>query len=242
MIMKNSIQRFTSILCTFLFLGSFLNPELVSQSKDGFYDEYDMNLRNLPGGAVETGESERYRIYQVPPKKKNNFVVTPKQVRRYYDPLAGIPGAGAGNLENLANEGAGRRQQLGGANQSLINPVTGELNADLTQENLLNQDQERERKEKDKKRFIEEETFKESKLRRFQIVFFLTMPFALGLTAGAAGAIGIEKAISGSILMIVGTTGLSAANAFQDLKKLDQHKDEHGTEWHEDEEDLVDLE
>lgn len=216
-----------------------LYSQLSAQSKDGFYDEYDMNLRNIPGGTVEKGEYEKFKKYQVPPKKKGQFAVTPKQVKRYYDPLAGIPGAGAGSLEALGNQGAGLRPQVGQQDQPLINPVTGELNVSLTEDSLLNQNEERKQKEREKKRFENEEIFPESKLRRFQIVFFLTLPFAFAVSAGVASSVALASAssannIAASVIMITGTTGLSAANAYKDLQNLDEHKKKHNTEWHQD--------
>lgn len=222
------LSRF-SIFFSIFFLISLLS--INAQSQAGFYDEYDMDLRNLPPGPGE----DRFPLYPVPPKKKNNFAVTPRSVRRYYDPLAGFPGAGTGDVSQLGNQGSGRVQAaLQPSTTNFINPITGEINYDAVQASLQQENRERERKEKDMQRFQREETYKESKLRRFQIVFFLTTPFALAASAGVAGIMGIERTITGSILMITGTVGLSGANAYQDLQKMDEHKKVEGTEWHED--------
>lgn len=231
----NRTAIFTSIISLILIPGL-----VMSQNKDGFYDEYDRNLRNLPG-SDGSGEEEIYRNYRLPLKKKNNFAVTPKKVGKFYDPLAGIPGAGAGSIEDLANQGAGKQQQLG-QSDSFINPITGEINYEAAQNSLNRQDSERDRKEKDKKRFIQEKTYEESKLRRFQIIFFLTLPVALGVSVGVAAAADVSAKIAGSVIMIVGTLGLSSANAYQDLQKMDEHKKEHGTEWKDEDYDFYNLE
>lgn len=225
-----------------ILLSSILgNSYVFAQNKEGFYDEYNMDLRNIPGGETESDSEERFRTYQIPPVNQKNHAVTPKNVKKYYDPLASIPGAGSGNLQSLGNQGSTERPP-GQRQQSFINPITGEINYQAAQDSINNRDRDREKKEKDKKRFIEEKVYPESKLRRFQIVFFLTMPFALGASAAAASLLGIEKAITGSILMITGTTGLSATNAYKDVEKLDEHKKKHGSKWTEEEnEELADT-
>lgn len=205
---------------------------LFAQNKDGFYDEYDMDLRNLPGGSMESEMDERFQIYNVPPPKVNNFPVTPKNVRRYYDPLASIPGASAMGAQGMGNQNAQRPASQSQA--SFVNPVTGEVDPAAYQNATQQRNREKERKEKEKKRFVEEKTYPESKARRFQIVFFLTMPFALGASAGFATLLGVERAVTGTLIMIVGTTGLSATNALRDIQNLDEHKKKHGTEWHKD--------
>lgn len=222
-------------------LVSFLwNYQIFSQTKEGFYDEYNMDLKNIPRGEVELDSEERFRTYKIPPANKKNHAVTPKNVKKYYDPLASIPGAGSGTLQDLGNQGSEERP-AGQRQQSFINPITGEIDYKAAQDSINNQNRDRERKERDRKKFVEEKVYPESKLRRFQIVFFLTMPFALGASAAAASLLGIEKAITGSILMITGTTGLSATNAYKDVKKLDEHKKKHGTEWtEENNEELAD--
>ena len=105
------------------------------------------------------------------------------------------------------------------------------------QESFNNQGRDREKKERDKKKFTEETVYPESKLRRFQIIFFLTMPFALGVSAGLAGAIAtIPMAYASQVssaVMITGTLGLSGANAYQDQLHMDEHKKKHGTTWQE---------
>jgi len=214
----------------------FVFTEGFAQSQSGFYDEFDLDLWNVPQGPGE----DRFQIYRIPPAKKNNFPVTPKKVRRYYEPLAGFPGAGTGSVEQLGNQGTGRAQSTIRQN-NFINPITGEINYEAAEQSFSEQDRERERRERDKKRFTEEEVYKESKARRFQIIFFLTMPVAFAASAGAATLLGIERAISGSVFMISGTLGLSGANAYQDLKRLDEYKQKKGTEWHDDEDDEISV-
>ncbi|MDP3444934.1 MAG: hypothetical protein Q8T08_18910 [Ignavibacteria bacterium] len=211
---------------------------IYAQSKEGFYDEYDMNLRNIPGSEPESEFDERYRTYKVPPdRKKSNFPVTPKMVQKPFDPFVGIPGAGTGSIQSIGDLDPNQLQNNNRGQPLLINPLTGQINEQAMQESLNNQGRDREKKEKDKKKFVEETVYPESKLRRFQIIFFLTMPFALGISAGLAGALAIEKTIGGSILLISGTAGLSGANAYQDQLKMNEHKKKHGTTWQE-EEDL----
>ncbi|MCG9873649.1 MAG: hypothetical protein MH321_02555 [Leptospiraceae bacterium] len=231
-------RRFTSFLSILAIF--FVSSQLLPQSGTGFYDEYNMDLRNLPRGESETEGEERFSTYTIPPRNEKNFVVTPKKVGRLYDPLLSIPGAGS--IQNQITQQ--NNQNVNQANSRntpapLINPITGEVNQEAVNNSLTNQSQNRSKKEKDRLKFKEETVYKESKLRRFQIIFFLTMPFALGVSAGAAGLLGIERMIEGSILMITGTSSLSAANAYQDLKKLEEHKKIHGTEWPKDEDIAV---
>lgn len=157
----------------------------MSQNKDGFYDEYDRNLRNLPG-SDGSGEEEIYRNYRLPLKKKNNFAVTPKKVGKFYDPLAGIPGAGAGSIEDLANQGAGKQQQLG-QSDSFINPITGEINYEAAQNSLNRQDSERDRKEKDKKTFYTREDLRRIQASQVSDHFLLDSSGSFGCVCGSRG-------------------------------------------------------
>jgi hypothetical protein len=234
-----------------LFHFSSLILPVWAQNKDGFYDEYDMDLQYLPGGQRESEFDERYPTYTVPPKREYNYPVTPKKVRREFDPILSVPGGGTGNLQNLGNQGAGARP-YGNRNQTFINPVTGEIDYESLQNSLQNQEQERERKEKEKKRFVEEETYKETRARRFQIIFFLTLPFAFALSAGVASgisgaavslkvieAVAWEKTTAGAIFVAAGSVGLSSANAYQDLQNMDELKKKNGTDWYVEEEDMA---
>jgi hypothetical protein len=227
---------FRSILLSILLLylaGSIVN----AQNQNNYYDEYNMDLRNLPGSDASAEDGERFSTYTIPPKNEKNFVVTPKKVGRLYDPLLSIPMSA--NMQNqLTNQNVNQTQSPN-RQAPLINPLTGAVDESALENSIASRDKARDKKARDKKKFAEETVYKESKYRRFQIIFFLTMPFALGVSAGAASLMGIEKAISGSILMISGTTGLSAANAYQDLEKLDDHKKKNGSEWHSDEENVT---
>lgn len=217
-----------------------VSSQILAQSGTGFYDEYNMDLRNLPGGNPETEGEERFSTYIIPPKNEKNFVVTPKKVGKVYDPLLSIPGASSIQNQAIQQNNQNINQAESKKNQApLINPITGEINQEALNESINNQTQNQNRKNKDRKKFKEETVYKESKFRRFQIIFFLTAPFALGVSAGAAGLLGIERTISGSILMITGTSSLSAANAYNDLEKLEEHKKIHGTEWPKDEDIAV---
>ncbi|MCC5814256.1 MAG: hypothetical protein JJT78_05830 [Leptospira sp.] len=159
---------------------------------------------------------------------------------KFYDPIAGIPGAG--NLDSMNQGGAPQQQQLGPQQDSFINPITGEINYEAAQNSLTEGDRKRDQKEKEKKKFVEEKTYEESKFRRFQIIFFLTLPAALGASVGVAAAANVTTKVAGSLIMIFGTLGISSANAYQDMKKLDEHKKEHGTEWKDEDYDFYNLE
>lgn len=222
--------------CSILLL-LLVSSQILAQSGTGFYDEYNMDLRNLPGGNPETEGEERFSTYTIPPKNEKNFVVTPKKVGKVYDPLLSIPGAS--NFAAQQNNQNVNQAESKNKQEPLINPITGEINQAALINSQNNQTQNQNRKYKDRKKFKEETVYKESKFRRFQIIFFLTAPFALGVSAGAAGLLGIERTISGSILMITGTSSLSAANAYHDLEKLEEHKKIHGTEWPKDEDIAV---
>lgn len=62
------------------------------------------------------------------------------------------------------------------------------------------------------------------------------------MSVGVAAAADVSAKIAGSVIMIVGTLGLSSANAYQDLQKMDEHKKEHGTEWKDEDYDFYNLE
>jgi hypothetical protein len=229
--------RSGSLMLLMLYLAGSI---AFAQNQNGFYDEYNMDLRNLPGSDSNSDDAERFSTYTIPSKNEKNFVVTPKKVGRIYDPLLSIPMSG--NMQNTVNQSSNQNvNQAQNPNKQapLINPLTGSVDESALQNSIANRDKAKDKKARDKKKFVEESVYKESKYRRFQIIFFLTMPFALGVSAGAASLMGIEKAISGSILMISGTAGLSGANAYQDLQKLDDYKKKHGTEWHTEEDNII---
>lgn len=199
----------------------------MSQTKEGFQDTNNYDLRNLPGSDPE---GNVLRDVDQPPQFDRPALATPKDVKTKYDPILSIPGAGALMQNQSLNQNTANTQNNASrARTPAINPLTGEVNPSALQDQG---DRSRIRKEAQKKlreEFDDEAVYEETKFRRGYIIFFLTLPFALGVSAGLAGLISVEKTIVGSFIMITGTTGLSGTNVYLDQKRLEENREKKKT-------------
>lgn len=199
----------------------------MSQTKEGFQDTNNYDLRNLPGSDPE---GNVLRDVDQPPQFDRPALAAPKDVRTKYDPILSIPGAGALMQNQTLNQNAANTQNSTSKSRTpAINPLTGEVNPSALQDQG---DRSRIRKEAQKKlreEFDDEAVYEETKFRRGYIIFFLTLPFALGVSAGLAGLISVEKTIVGSFIMITGTAGLSGTNVYLDQKRLEENREKKKT-------------
>ncbi|TGN20506.1 hypothetical protein EHS15_04255 [Leptospira idonii] len=207
-------------------IWSILSPGLLmSQTKEGFYDTNNYDLRKLPGSDPEANIMPDV---SQPPTFQKPVLSTPKDARTQYDPIASIPGAGAmnpsqmntGNIQTNASQ-----NPLSKSGTLPINPLTGEVNPAALQGQLDRSRIKKEIEKKKKEEFDEDAVYEETKFRRGYIIFFLTVPFALGLSAGLAGAIGATKTLGGSLIMISGTFGLSGTNVYLDNERIEEHRE-----------------
>ncbi|MDF3821183.1 hypothetical protein P3G55_14845 [Leptospira sp. 96542] len=194
-----------------------------AQTKEGFYDTNNYDLRNLP---KSDPESNILVDVPQPPKFDKPTLATPKNVKTEYSGFEGIPGAGAlmnrsGNLNlNTVNPST-----LLNNSNSPINPLTGEINEQALQNQLQKSRTKKESEKKKREDFDEDAVYEETKFRRAYIIFFLTFPFALGASSILASALAVEKVAAGSVIIITGTTGLSGANVYLDQKQLEEYRE-----------------
>lgn len=156
----------------FFILFALFCSAVFSQRSD-FYDAYDYDLRNYKAEY----EGEKFREYQLPPKRDKPALINPKDVRRPFDPNMMIPPP------------AGLRRPVQAQNfnfaNSPVNPLTGDLNPSAI---LGNQNNGRQKREEQKKQIEEasKKAYTETPYRRGEIIFFTTLPFASAIAIGAA--------------------------------------------------------
>ena len=198
----------------------FLITNVFSQSRSDFYDPYDYDLRTYK---FERQDESYFREYQLPPKQDKPKLVTPKDVRRPVNPLDLFPGAG-----NIGNGAQRNRLNPNAANESVINPLTGELNV-----NILNTNQQRKSgQDWKKKKLAELPPYKETVGRRSEIIFFLTLPFGAAVFGGLvflAGTLAGEDYIRttpGALFILAGGAGVSYANVYMDKAVVEKTRKE----------------
>ncbi len=198
---------------------------LVSQTKDGFYDTNNYDLRRMPG---YDPEGNSLPDVSLPAFGQKPTLATPKSVRTQYDPLTSIPGVGSFNpaAPLAAAQQINPQTALQGRN-SIINPLTGEVNPAAFQEQQQRSRNKKEAQQKLREEFDADEVYQETAFRRGSIIFFLTFPFALGLSAGVASLLPtvLEKGILGSSIMFGGSLGLSGTNVYLDKERLEEHRE-----------------
>jgi hypothetical protein len=216
----------------FIIVSFFVTHISWAQTKEGFYDNNNYDLRNLPPADPESNIMPD--VTQPPPFEKPSLA-TPKNVRTQYSGIESIPGAGAllnntrspsSNNQNQQNPGAATNPLLNPGN-ALINPLTGEVNEQALQRNLQKSRMKSETDKKKKQEFDEDAIYEETKFRRGYIIFFLTLPFAAGLSAGAVALLPVaaQKAALGSAILLTGSLGLSGTNVYLDQKNLEEHRE-----------------
>lgn len=198
---------------------------VISQTKDGFNDTNNYDLRRMPG---YDPEGNSLPDVNQPAFGQKPTLATPKSVKTQYDPVASIPGAGSFNpaAPLAANQQINPQTVLQGRN-SVINPLTGEVNPGAFQDQQQRSKNKKEAQQKLREEFDDEEVYQETAFRRGSIIFFLTFPFALGFSAGMASLLptALEKGILGSGLILSGSLGLSGTNVYLDKERLEQHRE-----------------
>ncbi|MCZ8341465.1 MAG: hypothetical protein O9301_00385 [Leptospira sp.] len=206
----------------------FTSHLAVAQTKEGFYDNNNYDLRNLPSSDPE---SNVMPDVTQPPQFEKPPLATPKNARTQYSGFESIPGAGAllnsGRLPTSGNNTNPQGNPLLNPQNSLINPLTGEINEQAVQRSLQKSRLKQENNKKKKEEFDEEAVYEESKFRRGYIIFFLTLPFAVGASSVAVALLpaAMQKAALGSAVLLVGSIGLSGTNVYLDQKRLEEHRE-----------------
>ncbi|MCZ8155255.1 MAG: hypothetical protein O9264_03985 [Leptospira sp.] len=217
------MQKFGSMLALVGAICSMVFPthELMSQTKEGFYDTNNYDLRNVPG---YDPEGNILKDVDQPPSFQKPQLVNPKDVRTQYDPLASIPGAGA--VLPITQQLPSNNQYQSTTNSPLtnspINPLTGEINPAALQNQGNRSRAKKEAAKKLREEYDDEAVYKETKFRRGYIIFFLTLPFALGVSAAVASAPVLLNTMAGSFVMLTGTLGLCGANVYLDQERLEE--------------------
>ncbi|WP_411824130.1 hypothetical protein [Leptospira sp. 'Mane'] len=217
-----SLRALICLICLVPYIT--LPMALMSQTKEGFQDTNNYDLRNLPGSDPE---GNVLRDVEQPLSFEKPVLATPKDVRTKYDPILSIPGAGALMQNQPLNQNANNQNALQRAGSSPINPLTGEVNPAALQNQGERSRIKKEAQKKLREEFDDEAVYEETKFRRGYIIFFLTLPFALAASAGVTSflAVGLQKSIVGSMIMITGTVGLSGTNVYLDRQRLDENRE-----------------
>ncbi|TGL24223.1 hypothetical protein EHQ46_03645 [Leptospira yanagawae] len=214
-------QIFQSVIIFTLAMGP-----LLGQTKEGFYDTNNYDLRNIPSSDPESNVLQDVTL---PPKFETPVLATPKNVKTQYSGIDSIPGAGSLMNSRPSSTTSGQNQNnpysLSNVQNSVINPLTGEVNEQALQNQLQKSRTKQDFKKKQKEEFDEEAVYEETKFRRGYIIFFLTLPFALIGSTAVASAFLVEKTMVGSIIIIGGSTGLSGANVYVDQKRLEEYRE-----------------
>ncbi|EKS00289.1 hypothetical protein LEP1GSC125_2913 [Leptospira mayottensis 200901122] len=211
---------YTNIKLTTVFLIlSFFNPGLLfSQSQTDFSDPYDFNLRNYKDSPTR----EVYQEYTIPPAFKKPALISPKNVQIPFE----TPFPSTGGLRRTVNPNTERKQE------NLINPLTGNINVEA----ILQRQAQQADKKKKQNQIHEEEKYTETTLRRFSIIFFMTLPITLGFgyaiasNAKVQGVHKFQKTFGGSVFIFTFGTSLAFANAWHDMKEYESMKKENQPE------------
>jgi hypothetical protein len=211
----------------FVLIQIILTLPLFAQGRSDFYDNYDYSLRNYNGG--ETIGSEGFQDYKLPRPRKKPGLLEPKSVQPPSDPTLLIPPATG--LRRAATTNT--EQQQASTSNLPINPITGELNVDAI---LRNQESSKQKKDMVKKLRDEKskEIYKESQLRRSEIIFFTTLPFAVGGSVAISLFInnfsnGFYKSNAGAAFVAVSAIGFSFANVYLDRVTVNEFEKERNT-------------
>lgn len=221
------MRVFSQIFVTMMIFSLAMGP-LMGQTKEGFYDTNNYDLRNIP---TSDPESNVLQDVTQPPRFETPVLATPKNVKTQYSGIDSIPGAGAlmnsrsASPSTTSGQNTNNPYSLTNSQNSLINPLTGEVNEQALQNQLQKSRTKQEFKKKQKEEFDEDAVYEETKFRRGYIIFFLTLPFALIGSTAVASAFLVEKTIVGSVIIIGGSTGLSGANVYVDQKRLEEHRE-----------------
>lgn len=220
------MRIFSQIFVPMIMISLVMGP-LLGQTKEGFYDTNNYDLRNIP---KSDPESNVLQDVTLPPKFETPALATPKSAKTQYSGIDSIPGAGAllnSRTSSNSSQNASNPYSLTGAQNLPINPLTGEINEQALQNQLQKSRIKQELKKKQKEEFDEEAVYEETKFRRAYIIFFLTLPFALIASAGGVALLApaLQKSALASGIMITGTTGLSGTNVYLDRQRLEEHRE-----------------
>lgn len=215
----------------FFFVLLIFSNMLYSQSVD-FQDSYDYDLRRQRTETI--GETEYFKEYTLPPKLPAQSLVTPKSIQKQADPSLLLPQASPFRARASTSSNTGTTPNANPLNPTItsnlpIDPLTGELNVNAILQNNNNRALKRQKVEREILEFQKQE-YKETRFRRGEIIFFMTFPFAFGISALCAFAIetgqeGFLKSQQGSIFVITSTLGLSLGNVWLDQWRYDEFLD-----------------
>ncbi|MBE7412442.1 MAG: hypothetical protein L6Q54_07980 [Leptospiraceae bacterium] len=218
---KISLKIFTSI-----FIFFFIRFSIFSQVRDDFYDPYDFNLKNYQGGEGVGKDYDYYRDYQLPLKKNKPTLVTPKNPQIPPDPLLmmPLPTNTRNPMQFQQFNSQSSPQAVQKRQSSIINPLTGEIDYRAMRKNQEEAKIRKERQKKQREAFEKREPYTETKARRFEIIFFMTWPFAIALTYIIASLRKFQKTATGTAFVGLGSIGLSLLNAFADKSRFEEYE------------------
>ncbi|EMJ88339.1 hypothetical protein [Leptospira meyeri] len=220
------MRIFSQVFVPMIVFSLAMGP-VFGQTKEGFYDTNNYDLRNLP---KSDPESNVLQDVTIPPKFETPVLATPKNVKTQYSGIESIPGAGAlmnSRTTSNSSQSAANPYNLTGSQNLPINPLTGEINEQALQNQLQKSRIKQELKKKQKEEFDEDAVYEETKFRRAYIIFFLTLPFALIVSAGGVALLApaLQKSALASGILITGTTGLSGTNVYLDRQRIEEHRE-----------------
>ncbi|TGL48212.1 hypothetical protein EHQ59_15995 [Leptospira kemamanensis] len=223
------MRVFSQIFVMMIIFSLAMGP-LVGQTKEGFYDTNNYDLRNIPSSDPE---SNVLQDVTQPPRFETPVLATPKNVKTQYSGIDSIPGAGAltnsrsASPSTTSGQNANNPYSLTNSQNSLINPLTGEVNEQALQNQLQKSRTKQELKKKQKEEFDEDAVYEETMFRRGYIIFFLTLPFALIASSGGVALlpVALQKSAVASGILITGSLGLSGANVYVDRQRLEEYRE-----------------
>ncbi|XDD42914.1 hypothetical protein AB3N58_00685 [Leptospira sp. WS60.C2] len=220
------MRVFSQIFVPMIIFSLVLGP-IYGQTKEGFYDTNNYDLRNIPNSDPE---SNVLKDVTLPPQFETPVLATPKNAKTQYSGFDSIPGAGAmmnSRTPANASQNAANPYNLTNIQNSPINPLTGEINEQALQNQLQKSRTKQELKKKQKEEFDEDAVYEETKFRRGYIIFFLTVPFALLVSAGGVALlpVAMQKSAVASGILITGSLGLSGANVYADRQRLEEYRE-----------------
>lgn len=129
------MRSFSQVFVPMIVVSLTMGP-LLGQTKEGFYDTNNYDLRNLP---KSDPESNLLQDVTLPPKFETPVLATPKNVKTQYSGIDSIPGAGSllnSRTTSNSSQNATNPYSLTGSQNLPINPLTGEINEQALQNQL----------------------------------------------------------------------------------------------------------
>lgn len=227
----------------FILLLFLVTLNLWGQNRGDFFDPFDYNLRNYEGKSGFDVDEKEFKEYTLPPKSQTpNSLTTPKT--QISPKNVEIPTGISTLLVNPISRSGTRRKVSPNITNPAVNPITGEVDTEA----ILKAEQEKRKKKEELKKLKKNrkiKPYKETKFRRMQIVFFLTLPFSGAISYGLVTAYGeylnsvrnrnlpnfypatsrrFQNSFEGGLLTLAGAVTLAALNVYRDMQKVEKYE------------------